>query len=104
MVPTPSTPGRRTKQKWLVQNGIIAVDQPPSFRIDPLREIVVLNERPNVFELAVVLVHHEHKAALVQVNNLVLAVPVYEEKFVSGVVVPKVMVDLLSVPFQLSSL
>ena len=66
VVPTPARPTADGQARnGLSGVGIIPADHLSCLRIESLREIVVLDKRPDVFKLAVVLVHDEHEAAFV---------------------------------------
>src|ERR1700734_83405 len=70
-----------------------ALDQPPGFGIDSFDEIKGFDQRPNIFEAAVVSIHDKHEAALVEMNQQVLAVSIDQQRLIGGVVVPQVMLD-----------
>src|SRR5262249_14946804 len=104
MIPAPPTPSRGADEEWPAGNGIVAADQPARLRIDALGKIVVLDQRPDIVDLAVIAIDDKDKAALVQVNEQVLAVSIEEQRFVGGVVVPQIVLDFLAVPLELPGL
>jgi hypothetical protein len=79
---------------------LVPADQLARLRMDVVDPRDVLREAPHVLEFPVVLVHHEHEAALVQVDHVVAAVARDQDGLVRRVVVPDVVRDLLPVPLE----
>ena len=80
---------------------VVAIDQPARLRIDALGKVEGLDQRPDVVDPAVIAIHNKDKAAFVQVNEQILAVPVEKQRFVGRVVVPQIVLDFLPVPLEL---
>src|SRR5438309_7206704 len=72
-------------------------------RVDALHPVVHVVHRPHALDLAVGPVIHEHEAALVLVDQQLLAVAVYDQALAEPrVVVPVVVRNLLEVPLEIA--
>src|SRR5256714_1871470 len=74
----------------------VAANELAGLRVDALHPVVDVVHRPHIFDLAVRAVVHEHEAALVLVDEQLLAVAVQHEALTeTGIVVPVVVRNLL---------
>src|SRR5436190_10287394 len=102
-VPTASASDPGADEGRLAEPRRVAADELARLRVDALHPVVDVVHRPHVLDLAVGPVVHEHEAALVLVDQQLLAVAVEDQALPeSGVVVPVVVRNLLEVPLQIA--
>src|SRR5213593_1658051 len=102
-VPAPSPRDPRADELRLADLARrIAADQLAGLGVDPLDPVIDEVHRPDVLDLAVGAVVHEDEAALVLVDEELLAVAVEDQALAEPrVVVPVVVRDLLVIPLEL---
>ena len=102
-VPAPPAGDPGADEVRLAEPRGITPDELARLRVDALHPVVDVVHRPHVLDLAVGPVVHEHEAALVLVDQELLAVTVEHQALPEpGIVVPVVVGDLLVVPLELT--
>jgi hypothetical protein len=79
-------------------------DQIAALRVDVFHEVLDVAARPDVLDVTVVLVEHEDIAALIHVNDQILAVLPEQQHLIGRIVIPHILRDFLPIPFQLPGL